>query len=262
MALPRLEKDIAYISKLDDMPNDKSGMALSADDLKARYDQAGQDIQEFINNELIPRVESDIEAAALGVGSGGAINGDTIANGSIGTEKLADGSITAEKLAAGSVGTEKIADKSVTTEKLADSGISGAKIADKAVTREKLADEAVSADKIFPGAVGNTKLAANSVSADKILNGAVSQSFTAAVPADGWTGDAAPYTNTVTAAGITADDTPIWDILCSEDMETVEKELEAYALVYRMTTANNSVTFYAIEKPEVPLNIQIKAVRK
>ena len=173
MALPKFEKDIAYISKLDDEPNDVGG--LSADELKARFDQAGQDIQAYINEELIPRADSAIEAAALGIGGGGAISGEMLAPKSISGEKLADGAVTAEKVAAGAVTTGAIADKAVTERKIADGAVSTAKLADKAVTREKLADEAVSTDKIFPGAVTNEKIGANAVTAEKIPDGAITR---------------------------------------------------------------------------------------
>ena len=260
MALPRFEKDIAYISKLDDEPNDVGG--LSADELKARFDQAGQDIQAYINEELIPRADSAIEAAALGIGGGGAISGEMLAPKSISGEKLADGAVTAEKVAAGAVTTGAIADKAVTEEKIADGAVGNAKLADKAVTREKLADEAVSTDKIFPGAVVNSKIGANAVTAEKIAGGAVTKHFVATFPASGWTGDAPPYTNTVAVPGMLAEDRPHYDIICSDNYDTAMQEEDEWAYVYKLIAAANSATLYAKEKATIDCKVQMEVHRK
>ncbi len=176
MALPILEKDISHISKLADQPNDVSGGELSAADLKAEFDRAGNDIKTFLNDTLIPAIASDIEAAAEGVGGGG----------KIGEEKIADGAITSAKIAALAVLTSAIADLAITTAKMADGAVTEAKIKDGAVTtkkiasgavvRDSLADESVSANKIYPGAVTSEKIAASSVGATKIADGAVTRS--------------------------------------------------------------------------------------
>ena len=52
--IPGLDDDLDIISKLDDEPNDVGG--LSAAELKARFDQAGLTIQDYINEKLIPAV--------------------------------------------------------------------------------------------------------------------------------------------------------------------------------------------------------------
>ena len=65
MAIPKLEKDLANISKLDDNPNDVGG--LEPNELKAEFDQAGLDIKEYINQELIPYLEGIHAAASLGI---------------------------------------------------------------------------------------------------------------------------------------------------------------------------------------------------
>lgn len=56
MALEKLEKDLAHVSKLDDEPNDVGGM--TAEELKAVFDKAPQEIQDYINEVLIPGIES------------------------------------------------------------------------------------------------------------------------------------------------------------------------------------------------------------
>lgn len=49
--------DLNIIQKLDDEPNDVGG--LSAQELKAKFDEAGNIIKEFINDSLIPQVLGD-----------------------------------------------------------------------------------------------------------------------------------------------------------------------------------------------------------
>lgn len=115
---------------------------------------------------------------------------------------------------------------------------------------------------ITAGSIGADSLANGSVTAPKIADGAVSQTFTATITAAGWTGDAAPYTNDVTVTGLTADDNPFVDMIASSAFETTETEIEAFANIYRMVTAENKLTVYAAEKPTVDIAIQIKVVRK
>ena len=115
---------------------------------------------------------------------------------------------------------------------------------------------------ITAGSIGTASLADGVVTAPKIADGAVSQTFTATITAAGWTGDAAPYTNEVTVTGLTADDNPFVDMVASSTFETAETEIEAFANIYRMVTAENKLTVYASEKPTVDIAIQIKVVRK
>lgn len=112
------------------------------------------------------------------------------------------------------------------------------------------------------GSIKTADLANGSVTAPKIADGAVSQTFTATITAAGWAGDAAPYTNEVTVTGLTAHDNPFIDMIASSAFETAETEIEAFANIYRMVTAENKLTVYAAEKPTVDIAIQIKVVRK
>lgn len=54
MAIAQFSKDMAIIQKLDDEPNDVGG--LSAAELKAKFDEGGEAIKEYINNTLLPNV--------------------------------------------------------------------------------------------------------------------------------------------------------------------------------------------------------------
>jgi hypothetical protein len=89
---------------------------------------------------------------------------------------------------------------------------------------------------------------------------AKTQAFTTTLDAV-WTGSSAPYSKTVTVTGILETDTPIIDVVMSGTYATDEARQEAWAGIYRAVTANNSITFYATEKPGVSLPIQIKVVR-
>lgn len=115
---------------------------------------------------------------------------------------------------------------------------------------------------ITAGSIVTENLADNVVTAPKIADGAVSQTFTAVITADGWTGESAPYTNAVTVTGLLATDKPKVDMIPSDTFETAETEIEAYASIYKMVTADNQLTAYATEKPAVDISIQIEAVRK
>lgn len=115
---------------------------------------------------------------------------------------------------------------------------------------------------VTAGSIGTENLVDGSVTAPKIADGAVSQTFTATITAAGWTGDATPYTNDVTVTGLTTDDNPFVDMIASSTFETAETEIEAFANIYRMVTAENKLTVYAAEKPTVDIAVQIKVVRK
>ena len=76
-----------------------------------------------------------------------------------------------------------------------------------------------------------------------------------------WSGSSLPYSKTITVSGILEIDTPIIDVIMSGDFKTDEARMEAWGYIYRAVTGNNSITFYATEKPTVDLPIQIKVVR-
>lgn len=76
-----------------------------------------------------------------------------------------------------------------------------------------------------------------------------------------WSGSSAPFSKTQTVTGILATDTPIVDVIMSGTYATDEARQEAWSNIYRITTANNSITLYAKEKPTVNLPIQLKVVR-
>ena len=67
LVIPGLDDDLDIIQKLDDEPNDVGG--LTAAELKAKFDEAGNTIKRYINEELLPAIsdtvaEADARAAA------------------------------------------------------------------------------------------------------------------------------------------------------------------------------------------------------
>ena len=76
-----------------------------------------------------------------------------------------------------------------------------------------------------------------------------------------WTGSAAPYTQTITVSGMSANDNPIVDVVPSSTYETAQAQIADYAKIYKITTALNSITVYATEKTETTILIQLKCVK-
>ena len=141
MPLPNFLEDVEIITKLSNNPNDDDG--LSADELKYLYDKAGILIKAFLNNELIPELESAIAAAARGISQQG-LNGSAINNGTISSDKLMQAAGFEAVITAAirdlAVTRVKLALKAVGTAQLDDSAVDGDKIASKAVSENKLDD--------------------------------------------------------------------------------------------------------------------------
>lgn len=192
MAYERLTDDLDIISKLDTEPNDVGG--LSAEELKAKFDEAGNAIKSYINETLLPSMEGENGAENIGIAGISQISTATnvqdalvlicqlindisqgaVPDGSIGALKLADAAVTAAKIALSAVNSDNIVDGAVITAKLSDLCISTAKLAAKCVTSSKIADGAVGTTQMADGAVVNSKLGANAVQSNNIYEKAVS----------------------------------------------------------------------------------------
>lgn len=61
LVIPFLEDDLDNIQKLDDEPNDVGG--LTAAELKAEFDKAGNTIKEYLNETLIPQLSDTVAEA-------------------------------------------------------------------------------------------------------------------------------------------------------------------------------------------------------
>lgn len=77
MSLPKMTTAVDNISKLDTRPNAVNG--LTADELKAKFDKAPEDIKRFLNEVLVPALDGAITLDALGaVPETRKVNGKTL----------------------------------------------------------------------------------------------------------------------------------------------------------------------------------------
>jgi len=113
---------------------------------------------------------------------------------------------------------------------------------------------------VFNGNADILDTAVNSLNTSINNKANKSVTYTATLTAAGWTGSG-PYTQTVTVTGIASTDEPIVDVSLSSDNATAAAELEAWAMVSKITTSTNSITAVCLDdKPEVNLNIRLKVV--
>ena len=87
--------------------------------------------------------------------------------------------------------------------------------------------------------------------------------FTAVLTASGWTGSAAPYTQTVVVTGLKASDEVIADVdMSTATAATYDGLAEGWALVGQMEPGNGQITAKCFgEKPEVGLTVRLLALR-
>lgn len=116
MALTPFNTNLDIIAALADEPNDVGG--LGAAQLKAKFDEAGNLIKDYINLTLIPEITSDITAAAEGIGAGGTLDTEKISDAAITEPKLAPVSVTRGKVAPDAIGTNEVENGSITLPKL------------------------------------------------------------------------------------------------------------------------------------------------
>ena len=146
MALPKFEKDISYISKLADQPNDTAGGELSAAQLKARFDAAGNDIKEYINTVLIPFLQGASAAANLGLEPISGITDATDLQSAIEALKRAIDNTAAGELPDASLTGSKLVPETITGRELALNAVQGKNVAPKTITGENAADKSFGAD--------------------------------------------------------------------------------------------------------------------
>ena len=102
--------------------------------------------------------------------------------------------------------------------------------------------------------INGVELAGNTELADIMRN------FTGTLSADGWS-DTAPYVQAVAVDSITADMSPIVDIVLSDDIDTAKSEQAAWGYITKAVAGDGIITFFCYEnKPEVVINFKVKAV--
>ncbi len=228
--IPRVTSDLGTVSTLDDRPNDTGG--LTAAELKAKFDTDAETLKDYLNNTLIPLLESAAAAGNLGITTIPGFSADNIqaaleqivtAMQEITQGSVADGSITLAKLAAevtaaalgGAAASHthgagdihsgvldaaripvldgtKLGAGSVGTEQLAPAAVTSEKLAALAVLSTHLAQGAVTTQKIAALAITAALIADKTITAAKIADGTITETQLA---------DGIPYTK----FGLTAD---------------------------------------------------------
>lgn len=79
--------------------------------------------------------------------------------------------------------------------------------------------------------------------------------------AQAWTGTEAPYTQKVTIANIKESDVPVVDISLGDIYDTITKQLDSYAYIYKILTYDGYIMVYASQPTEDDINIQMKVDR-
>lgn len=86
------------------------------------------------------------------------------------------------------------------------------------------------------------------------------RNYTGTLSADGWS-DTAPYMQAVEIDGITADMSPIVDIVLSDDADMANSEQAAWSCITKAAAGDGVITFFCYEnKPEVAMKFKVKAV--
>lgn len=203
MSLPKFNEDVHIISKLDDEPNDVGG--LSADELKAKFDEASVLMKEFINDTLLPYLEGVSGAGNIGIANIPGLNDAATVQAALlelktqlnntSTGSIPDRSLSGEKLVTGAVGTNELANASVTYDKIANASVddskisveklSGASIQDKAIENrhfngkvikaENVEDNTLTGDQMKDLSIPAGKLGSSSVQTSKLANDAVTR---------------------------------------------------------------------------------------
>lgn len=84
----------------------------------------------------------------------------------------------------------------------------------------------------------------------------------ATLTVEGWTGDEAPYTQTVSIADITSNDTPHVCLIASDNNEIAIAQEEAWSMVRKGISVGGGIIFICREnKPEILIDIQIEVIR-
>lgn len=76
-----------------------------------------------------------------------------------------------------------------------------------------------------------------------------------------WSGSEAPYTQRVNVTGILESDNPIVDIKLGDVYDTIQKQLDSYAYIYKILTYDGYIMVYASQKTEYDINIQMRVDR-
>ena len=230
--IPEFSDDMEIIQKLSDYPEQDM---LTTSQFKACFDKAGMLIKAFLNKYVVPAINNYVASqdGLLSV-EGGAMKGNI---------SMAGNRVTG-------LG-EPIVDSDSATKKYTDAKLpkSGG----------------IMTGPIAMGGYKVTGLGRPTDAGDAATKGYVDGKHflaTVSLPAAGWAGDAAPYTQTVAVPGILETDTPHYGVVYSGTAEEKNARKEGFSLVDDLDTAAGSVTFTCFEeKPAVDLTVQLEVNR-
>lgn len=282
MAFTKVTKDMSIIGALADKPNDVGG--LTAAQLKAKFDEAGEALKLYLNNTLTAELEAQTGAGNIGISAITGLTATTVQAALAALKTLIDNVSLGQVI----VGTNEIINLAVTTDKLDDNAVTAAKIKDGEVGTNELAGLSVSTNKLQNGAVTADKLGAASVTAGKLASnvvgtdnlagdllvpvgkggtgattadGAISQlgaqkaiqSNSFSLTTDNWTARAGGgYTKTVTVSGMTANKA----FVASPSTEAAWKAA-ADAELYPPTAGDGTLTFTCANELEAAITITV-----
>lgn len=114
---------------------------------------------------------------------------------------------------------------------------------------------------IATGGIDTSKLADGSVTAAKVAAAARTQHFDVAVGTEGWTGEAAPYSQTIAVAELLETDRAVIRFSAPDSFEELDAQQEAFALLYTAESADGAITLYAKALPETAFNVVLEVAR-
>jgi hypothetical protein len=233
MAIKKLERDLAFISKLSDYPGSQDG--LSTDEFKAMFDAGPMAIQEYINDELVPA----INAIAPGEDDGGIYL--PLAGGKM-KGVLDMGGQRLKNLPA-PVDDEDAVPKSYVLPKtggsmFGDIDMSGYKVKGLSIPTE-------SGDAASKEYVDSRRFSTQ-------VN----------VPASGWAVVGGVYSQTILVAGVLGTDEPHYGVVYSGNAADRVAQKEAFALVDDLDTGSGIITLSCFgDAPGIDLVLQLEVNR-
>lgn len=145
-------------------------------------------------------------------------------------------------------------------DKLEGMGLSTNDFTDELLEKLNGIEEGANKSEIKEGAITGELLGDYSVTAQKVADTARTQYFPVELPTP-WSGEAAPYSQTVIVSGILAEDRPKVFFVAPENFEDLEAQQEAFAMLYDVESANGTITFYAKESPSVKFSVLVEVSR-
>jgi len=266
VTVPLFEDDLNIIQKLDDEPNDVGG--LTAAELKAEFDAAGNRTKEYINNELIPTIlAADLteETRALAEAERVANEMERVSN--------EEARQAAEELRVSETeGVVAQAAEQVELARLYAEQAAGAVAGVASFNGRSGAVMPQSGDYSVGDVAGLTEVLDGKASLDesgKVLSEQLpeissTKAYSTTLFAADWAGGSdGRYYQTVSVPGVSADSAVVWvDVdLSTEDVNAKITYLEAWMIpsAHEVTQGAGTLTFYAWNLPgvNIPVNVGV-----